>query len=274
MFDASPSSSRSYPLMQDHSFAAALRSCGQSPEILPSGLVLLRRRVAGIPLLMLPRAEPPADLTAQLAQAGLQRLPLILSPERPCETPRSLRLMAPRSLFNVDLRAPKSERRAQLHQNWRHQLKQAENGPLRLLHRPLEPLHPLLTLAATHARRHRYATWPTALTAAFTRAAPEKTHLFTALLRGHPVAYMLFLTHGDRATYHVGYNTDAGRGQRAHNLLMWEAMNVLAGRGITRLDLGPKTTPEIDRFKRRTGAVAQPTGGTWLRWAPLAGSRS
>lgn len=188
--------------------------------------------------------------------------------------PRSLRLMAPRSLFEVDLRSSEIMRRARLHQNWRHQLKQAENGPLRLLHRPLEPLHPLLTLAATHARKHRYATWPTALSAAFARAAPEKTHLFTALLRGHPVAYMLFLTHGDRATYHLGYNTDAGRTERAHNLLMWEAMNVLAARGITRLDLGPETTPEIDRFKRRAGAIAQPTGGTWIRWTPLARRRA
>jgi len=273
MFDASPSS-KSHALMQDQSFAAALRLCGQTPVTLPSGLVLLRRRIAGVPLLMLPRAKPPADLNAQLSQAGLHRLPLILSPEHPCKVPQSLRLMAPRSLFDVDLSSPKSERRARLHQNWRHQLKQAENGPLRVLHRPLEPLHPLLTLAATHARKHRYATWPTALSAAFARAAPEKTHLFTALLRGHPVAYMLFLTHGSRATYHIGYNTDAGRDQRAHNLLMWEAMNVLAARGITRLDLGPETTPEIDHFKRRAGAIAQPTGGTWIRWTPLARRRA
>lgn len=269
MFDAVAPQSN-HPLMQDRAFAAALRLCGEDPITLPSGLTLLNRRILGLRVLMLPRAAPPRDLTGQLAQAGLARSPLILSPEVAAAVSGALLVADPRSLFGVDLTVPEAPRRARLHQNWRHQLRKAEAGDLRVLHRPLSPTHPLLALDASQARRRRYHNWPTALTAAFARISPQQTHLFTAHLRGHPVAHMLFLTHGTRATYHIGHTTQAGRTTHAHNLLLWNAMNSLAARGITALDLGVETTPQIDRFKRRAGAVAVPTGGTWLRWTPLA----
>lgn len=272
MFDATPSTS-SHALMQDRAFAAALRHCGEAPVTLPSGLTLLKRRVAGIPILMLPRVSPPTDLRAQLAQVGQQRLPLILSPEQPCKMPLALRVSPARTLLQIDLSAAQQERRTALHQNWRHQLGQAENGPLRVLYRPLTPDHILLALERAQALSRRYQSWPVTLTAAFAKIAPDQTHLFTALLRGHPVAHMLFLSHGNRATYHIGHSTDAGRKTHAHNLLLWSAMNQLAQRGITSLDLGPTTTPNIDRFKRRAGAQSQQTAGTWLRWSPLARAR-
>ncbi len=269
MFDAAtPATAR--PLMQDPSFAAALRMCGEDPVTLPSGLVLLRRRIAGVSVLMLPRATPPADLCAQLAQAGLHRHPLILSPQAPCALPPALRLRAPVPLWQVDLRTPEATRRAMLHQNWRHQLGQALHHDLRVVQRPLPAGHLLLSQDAAQARDRGYRGWPPRLTAAFARLAPRQTHLFTARLRGFEVAHMLFLSHGDGATYHIGYTSTEGRAVHAHNLLLWEAMRSLAARGITTLDLGPPTTPTIDRFKRRAGAMPAPTGGTWLRWTPLA----
>lgn len=269
MFDASPPSSN-HPLMQDSAFASALRLCGEDPITLPSGHLLLNRSILGIPVLMLPRAAPPPDLIAQLKTRDLQRRPLILSPETAAPMPRAINVAAPRALFTIDLTPPRDTRRAALHQNWRHQLGQAEASPLRILHRPLTSDHPLLALDAQQSRTRRYQNWPTALTSAFASIAPDQTHLFTALLRGHPVAHMLMLTHGSRATYHIGHTTDQGRALHAHNLILWEAMNALTVQGITTLDLGPETTPEIDRFKRRAGAKAQPTGGKWLRWASLA----
>ncbi|UWR27834.1 GNAT family N-acetyltransferase [Sulfitobacter sp. S223] len=272
MFDTSPPLS-DHPLMQDRAFADALRLCGKVPVVLPSGLMLLSRRLMGMPVLMLPRAAPPRDLGTQLAQAGLHRHPVILSPETQCKMPRALPLSPVRSLLEVNLSQPSPVRRAALHQKWRHQLGQAEAGALRILHRPLAPDHHLLEIEAKQARARRYQNWPSPLTAAFAQAAPEQTHLFTALLRGHPVAHMLFLTHGIRATYHIGHNSDAGRAAQAHNLLLWQAMQTLSRCGITRLDLGPETTPQIDRFKHRAGARPRSTGGTWLRWTPLARRR-
>jgi hypothetical protein len=160
-------------------------------------------------------------------------------------------------------------RRAALHHKWRNQLLRAENGPLRVLNRPMTPDHPLLEMENKQAQKRRYQNWPIALTAAFSQAAPEQSHIFTALLRGHPVAHMLFFTHGSAATYHIGHTTQDGRHVHAHNLLLWHAMQQLHIMGIKELNLGPETTPEIDRFKRRVGARMEPTGGTWLRWTPL-----
>ncbi|WP_299416339.1 GNAT family N-acetyltransferase [uncultured Sulfitobacter sp.] len=268
MFDTSPPPT-DHALMQDSAFATALTLCGGTPLRLPSGLLLLARSVVGVPILMLPRAAPPADLHAQLTQAGVARRPLILSPEQPCAMPRAVRISPPRSLLSLDLRTSKETRRAALHQKWRNQLRRAENSALRLRIRPLSPDHPVLDLETDQARTRRYQNWPPALTAAFVQAAPAQTLLFTALLRGYEVAHMLFLTHGTRATYHIGHTTDAGRSSHAHNLILWEAMQHLHAAGITRLDLGPQTTQQIDRFKCRAGAKVQSTGGTWLRWAVL-----
>lgn len=270
MFDAETPAT--HPLMQDPAFAAALRLCGQSPIILPDGLILLSRRVMGIPLLMLPRATPPPDLHAHLRAEKRHRCPLILSPETPCAPKRALRLKSAQTLLHVDLTADTMIRRDRLHPKWRNQLCRAENGPLRVRHSPLEPDHPLLALEETQAKTKGYRNWPRALTMAFATAAPAQTHLFTATLRGHPVAHMLFLTHGQRATYHIGHTTPDGRACHAHNLLLWHAMSHLALSGHTTLDLGlacPRT-PTLTRFKQRTGATSQQTGGTWLHWSPLA----
>ncbi|KIN72840.1 GNAT family N-acetyltransferase [Sulfitobacter guttiformis] len=269
MFDANPPPA-SHALMQDRAFAAALRLCGEEPVMLSSGLLLLNRRILGLRVLMLPRALPPPDFYVQLGQAGLHRRPLILSPDAPHSVNGACEIAAPRCLFNLDLTPTKPARRARLHQNWRHQLGQAEQGPLRVLQRPMTADHPLLALDTAQSRKRRYRNWPGALTSAFVTVAPDQSQLFTAMLRGHPVAHMLILTHGSRATYHIGHTTQQGRSLHAHNLLLWEAMTVLAERGITTLDLGPTTTAQIDRFKRRTGAISQPTGGTWFRWTPFA----
>lgn len=269
MFDALSPLPTTHPLMQDRAFGAALRLCGVTPITLPSGLLLLNRKFTGLPVLMLPRAAPPIDLSAQLAQAGLSRRLLLLSPERPSRMPRALQISPGRNQLLVDVSGDEATRRAALHQKWRNQLQRAEDSPLRVLHRPMTPDHPLQELEKQHAQERRYQNWPTELTAAFAQVAPEQSHVFTALLRGHPVAHMLFLTHGSAATYHIGHTTLEGRSVHAHNLLLWHAMQRLNKMGIEELNLGPETTPEIDRFKRRVGARIAPTGGTWLRWTPL-----
>ncbi len=271
MFDATPDT-MGRALMQDPAFAAALRLCGEEPVTLPSGLMLLSRRIAGVPLLMLPRATPPPDLHLQLRQMDLHRRPLILSPEAPCAMPRAVRVGSAQQMWQLGLEGAPAVRRAALHQKWRHQLAQAERSPLRVRQRPLTPDHPLLALEEAQSRTRRYRNWPRALTAAFAQVAPDQTQVFTALLRGHEVAHMLFLTHGTRATYHIGHTTGAGRASGAHNLLLWQASQWLAHNGVARLDLG-RSTPEVaglERFKARTGARRVPTGGTWLRWSPLA----
>lgn len=263
-----------HSLLQDPAFGAALRRCGQRPVILPGGLLLLYRRVLGMPLAMLPRCPPPPDLEAQLAAVGLHRVPLLLSPERPVALPRALRLRGPRPIATLDLCGSETQRRAALHPKWRNQLRRAEAAGLHIRHAPLpaDPNHPLLLAEAAQARQRGYTIWPRALTAAFAGAAPDQTRLFTAHAGRHPVAHMLFLRHGSGATYHIGHIDAAGKAACAHNLLLWRAANWLAEQGHLRLDLGPLSsrTPGLNRFKLRGGAAVAETGGTWLRWRPFA----
>lgn len=262
--------------MQDPAFAAALRRLGQSPLDLPGGTLLLRRRIAGVPVLMLPRAMPPADLFENLRVLGLQRHPLILSPEHPCRLPPSFCLARPRRRLVAPLDRDPAIRRARLHPKWRNQLKRAESTGTEVVKRPPDSrtLARITRNETLQAAARRYRGWPAALTCAFAQVAPDQTHVFEARFRGRCIAHMLFLSHGTAATYHIGHITDEGRGLRAHNLLMWAAMGHLATMGCHSIDLGlmQDGAPGLDRFKRRTGADWHSTGGTFLVWRPFARS--
>jgi hypothetical protein len=272
MFDeARPSLS---PLMQDPAFAHALHLCGQKPVFLSGGLMVLRRRIAGLNLGMLPRAAPPDDLAQQLREVGLHRAPLILSPETPCPLPRSLRLRKGCDMAVMDLTGTEQSRRAALHPKWRNQLNRSEEHKLTVTRKPLpaDPDTPVLRQEAQQAQQRRYANWPAPLTASFAAAAPRQTHLFRATHKGNVVAHMLFLTHGACATYHLGHITEQGKTLCAHNLLLWRASRYFAKRGLARLHLGVLSahTPDLNRFKLRSGAVQRQSGGTHLYWRPFA----
>ncbi|QUJ77794.1 GNAT family N-acetyltransferase [Sulfitobacter albidus] len=274
MFDALPDPPGD-SLFQTPAFGAALRLVGRSPITLPGGQILLRRRLCGVEFLMLPRADPPADLNAQLCAMGLGGRPLILSPERARPSGRVLRLRAPVATFDLALHTDEQSQRAALHGKWRNALRRTERGALRVRHGSLDPCDPVIAAAAAQARTRRYAAWPAGLTAAWAQVAPQQTRIFRACLRGEEIAQMVFLLHGTRASYQIGLTTDLGRATGAHTLLMWSAMRWLVRAGISRVDLGPSLPHAygIDRFKARTGAQLRETGGTWLRWRPLARGR-
>ncbi|APE43735.1 hypothetical protein BOO69_10155 [Sulfitobacter alexandrii] len=261
------------PLMQSDGFAAALRLLGRPPVTLPCGLIVLRRSLAGLPVAMLPRAAPPPDLNAQLAAAGLGRVPLILSPEVPCDLPRALRIAAPRWIGVLPLAGGARARRARMHPKWRNQWRRARDAGIEVTHAtlPADLSHPLFEAEQRQRAARGYDGWPLALTCAFAAAAPDQTRLFSARRGGEVIARMLFLCHGGGATYHLGQTTETGRRYHAHNLLLALACDWLEDRGHTILDLGPldARTPELNRFKLRSGARGRPTGGSWLRWCPI-----
>jgi lipid II:glycine glycyltransferase (peptidoglycan interpeptide bridge formation enzyme) len=81
------------------------------------------------------------------------------------------------------------------------------------------------------------------------------------------IAAMMFLIHGDAATYHVGWTSDTGRELHAHNLILWRGMEELKFRGIRMLDLGGVNTIRsagIARFKIRTGGSVLTLAGTYI----------
>ncbi len=80
-------------------------------------------------------------------------------------------------------------------------------------------------------------------------------------------AGVLFVCHGNSATYYTSWNTDEGRNSRAHNLLLWQALQELRGRGIRWLDLGGLNTESaasIARFKIGLGGEIVTLSGTYL----------
>jgi lipid II:glycine glycyltransferase (peptidoglycan interpeptide bridge formation enzyme) len=84
---------------------------------------------------------------------------------------------------------------------------------------------------------------------------------------GERAAAMLFLIHGQAATYQVGWSSDVGRDLNAHNLLLWQAMQELRQRGVRRLDLGGVNTERsagLARFKIGSGGEVLTLSGTYM----------
>jgi lipid II:glycine glycyltransferase (peptidoglycan interpeptide bridge formation enzyme) len=91
--------------------------------------------------------------------------------------------------------------------------------------------------------------------------------VFRADMGRDPAAGMLFLIHGRRATYHVGWTSEAGRDNAAHNLILWAAIKDLKARGVAVLDLGGVNTQSgagIARFKLETGGAVLQRAGAYV----------
>ncbi|NSY37020.1 GNAT family N-acetyltransferase, partial [Leisingera sp. ANG59] len=267
------------PLQQSPEFARALKACGQEPLTLDGTMVLQRRLPGGLRLAMVNRADlsSPAPLMSALRTSGLHRAPLILSPESPA--PHLARLgavplVSPAHAALWDLTGNPDQRRAALHQKWRNRLKHGEVQNLRLTRQnlPHDVRHWLFRADAKQQSARGYRSWPIGLTLAYARENRGQAKLFQAFEGKEPVAAILILTHGSTATYHIAHTTARGKQLSAHPLLLWEAANWLAAKGICRLDLGLINTedaPGLARFKLGTGAHLHRLGGTWGFWPPL-----
>ncbi len=142
-----------------------------------------------------------------------------------------------------------NNRRRALDGKWRNCLTHAEAAGLTLHRRRTltGPSDPLLLAELAQRRTRGYRALPPAFATAFPDAEVAE-----ARQNGTPAPAMLFLRHGQAATYHIAHTTTAGRKADAHRLLLWDAMNHLAAEGRTRLDLGTidtVTAPDLARFK-------------------------
>ncbi len=263
------------PLQQSDEYAEALRQNAVQTVRLSDGTLVLRRKLRGVPVAMLPRAQVSRDsLPAQIREARLQRTVLVVSPDAPAPWLAELgavAAMTPSFVAELDLTG---DLRAQMHQKWRNRLVFAERQGLRITRQnlPGKPDNWILQQDANQQAARGYKTWSDALTLAYAKANRGSAKLFTAFEGSDQVAAMLFLRHGDCATYHVGHATARGRELSAHNLILFEAMSWLASQGVQKLELGQidtEQTPGLARFKLGAGATARPLGGTWIWWPPL-----
>ncbi len=173
---------------------------------------------------ILPEIEDGLSIQKMLNQLGLVRME-----QEPYQT------------YWVDLQQSVEDLRANLQQKWRNSLNKAERSNLILE----------WDFKGTHAD------WMRGMYAAdksfrgYGGASPEFLKLYLpeiiksndfclgrVMLNGDAVAFVLFVCHGQNATYLIGWNGDAGRDVCAHHFLLWNGLLMLKERGIKELDLG------------------------------------
>lgn len=158
----------------------------------------------------------------------------------------------------LDLSLPLQTLRDNLRAQWRNKLNQAEGHDIDVVSGASdEQFEWLYDNHARHMEAHGYRGPSPALLRALRAHAPEdqQPRLLIAQQNGEPVAGILLTVHGKSATYLVGWSGDAGRRVRAHNLLLWRAVEHLKSAGIHWLDLGGINTeaPGVASFKRGMG---------------------
>ncbi len=187
------------------------------------------------------------------------------------------RVMTGDATVLIDLAQDEAALRAGLEATWRNKLAKAEKSELVLQKSGVKPAqYRWLLDAETKQRQARgYRAMPLSMTEHWQAAKAEAAGgdraaglaVFRADLGRDPAAGMLFLIHGARATYHVGWTSEAGRANAAHNLLLWAAMKELKSRGMRVLDLGGVNTQSgagIARFKIETGGRVLQRAGVYV----------
>ncbi len=170
--------------------------------------------------------------------------------------------------------------RQRLPRNWHNRLNAAEASALKVERVGNKPAQYQWLLDREQALQQQrgYRALPKTFIPAYQaacKASPDKDDvskadaLFTlrADLDRSPVAGMMFLRHGDAATYHVGWSDAAQRLPGAHNLLLWQAMLQLRQAGVRRIDLGGVNTGRsagVARFKIGSGGDVVVLAGTYL----------
>jgi hypothetical protein len=182
------------------------------------------------------------------------------------------RVMTGHSTVLLDLQPEPEVLRAQLDGRWRYSLARAEESPL-TIHRVgtnAGQYRWLLDAEMQQREQRGLHGLPLQFFDLYvpSRQQPTKTILTMRADVGRDrVAGMMFLIHGEAATYQVGWTSDAGREQNAHNLILWHAIQELRERGVRLLDLGGVNTTRsagIARFKIGTGGQVLTCAGTFI----------
>lgn len=159
----------------------------------------------------------------------------------------------------LDLRRDEEALREGLSSSWRNKIGKAERAEVRVKNDELgTQLEWLFGVYHADRMERRYRGPAVPLLRWLCKYAGEDDsflHLI-ATLRGDPVASVLIFTHGTSATYQIGWTSEKGKKNAAHNLLLWQAMIALKSRGVQWFDLGginDDAAEGLTKFKRATG---------------------
>jgi Acetyltransferase (GNAT) domain len=297
---ASAAAAASY--QQDWAYGTALKAMSAKVDLLRAALhradgsLMALAQVAARPFAMVGRfalcthgpvwvgpvsAEEKRDAFRLLKSSVPQRWPrlLVLTPdESASDGLRGLsRVMTGDATVLIDLSRDEDALRAAMDQGWRNRLSKAERSDLVVQKAGAKPAQYRWLLDAETKQRVKrgYRSMPVEMTERWQDAKADGAGgnknaglaVFRADLKREAAAGMLFLIHGRRATYHVGWTSDEGRANAAHNLILWTAMRDLKARGVTLLDLGGVNTQSgagIARFKLETGGEVLQRAGAYV----------
>ncbi|WP_085837255.1 GNAT family N-acetyltransferase [Aquimixticola soesokkakensis] len=240
----------------------ALREAGD----IVAGAQFLTRTLLGVPVWLTSRGplsgNAPLSQTCAALSCATPRLTL-MTPQDAGGAPRRRLSLAGPQVATLDLRGGPEAIRARMHQKWRNRLVKSETArvtPARLNATP-ESLAPLLRAEKAQQKARNYRALPAEFTLALHHADARALWLYEAA-----GGQMLFLKHGNTATYWIGHAPDAARRANAHNAILWRAACDLAAAGVVQIDLGrvdPRAAGLL-RFKRESGARLQSLGRSRL----------
>jgi hypothetical protein len=181
------------------------------------------------------------------------------------------RVMTGFSTVLLDLEQEPDALRKAFHGKWRNRLVAAEKSDLTIRQNGSKPAQYRWLLDTEEGQRtsRGYRATPSDMVPAFVDARGDRNAvlILRADLGREKTAAMMFLVHGARATYHMGWSNEAGRKLGAHNLILWNAFPELRNRGVRQLDLGGVNTTTgagIARFKIGTGGEVVTFAGTFF----------
>ncbi len=222
------------------------------------------------------------DDKARVCRALRQSLPLrglrflLLTPDEPAGLPNGLsplrRVMTGMSTVTLDLTQETDALRAGFEVRWRNRLASSERSGLEIQRVGTNPnqFRWLVDADIEQRKDKGLAGLPAPF---FERYALARSPSGKALLTlradagRERVAAMMFLIHGTAATYEIGWTSERGRELHAHNLILWNAMQMLKSQGVRKLDLGGVNTQRsagLARFKLGTGGRVLTLAGTYL----------
>lgn len=84
----------------------------------------------------------------------------------------------------------------------------------------------------------------------------QNSFLLIAEKSGQTVAGVMIMIHGTCGSYRIGWNSEIGKKDNAHSLLLWSAIEALHSKGIASFDLGgvkSSESPGVTHFKQGMG---------------------
>jgi hypothetical protein len=285
------------PLQQDWAYGACMKTLGvgvlralveQDGTPVALAQFIIRRFVGGMASMALSSLgpvwlQPLSGADKTLVYKTLKRtmplknLRLIAVTPQEAQGPelglsRWRRVMTGHSTVLLDITPGLDDLRAQLDGRWRYSLARAEESAL-TIHRVgtnAGQYRWLLDAEMQQREQRGLHGLPLHFFDLYvpSRQQPAKTILTVRADVGRDrVAGMMFLIHGEAATYQVGWSGDVGREHNAHNLILWRAIEELRERGVRQLDLGGVNTTRsagIARFKMGTGGQVLTCAGTFI----------